>query len=331
MAIGKRTWRPVPVDCWDWLEDLSPLAQRLWFWLWTGPTSTPHGIVTVRAYHAAGALGTKPSTLLAALAELEKAGRATVQTASDTRINLYLVGFVTAQCSVNEAQRQAIRRAIVAVDLGLLTKQALEDWEIWDAACAEADSRRTAGKRQPNHQQEQEQDLDQDLLPTDVGSVLGSRSSATQPTATASARTPQTALGAAQCASDDHAPTQSPKRQPRGQDGAKTAKPRSLAQQPPTLDETRAIFAEHNAPASEAQRCLDYWTSAGFRRKAGPIKDWPATCRTWIGNWRDSGQSYGNRKAQAPMMAFDQADLERQMAEQEREMREAEARGESWF
>jgi hypothetical protein len=31
------------------------------------------------------------------------------------------------------------------------------------------------------------------------------------------------------------------------------------------------------------------------------------------------------------MMAFDQADLERQMAEQEREMREAEARGESWF
>lgn len=131
--------------------------------------------------------------------------------------------------------------------------------------------------------------------------------------------------------SPDHTPAQDQKRQPRGQDGAKTAKPRSLAQQPPTLDETRAIFAEHNAPASEAQRCLDYWTSAGFRRKAGPIKDWPATCRTWIGNWRDSGQSYGNRKAQAPMMAFDQADLERQMAEQEREMREAEARGESWF
>ena len=173
---------------------------------------------------------------------------------------------------------------------------------------------------------------DQVKLPTDVGSVLGSRTDgATQPTAAASARTPQTALGAAQAASDDNAPTPSPKRQPRGQEVAKTAKPRSLAQQPPTLDETRAIFAQHGAPASEAQRCLDYWTSAGFRRKAGPIKDWPATCRTWINNWRESGHSYGNRKAQTPLMAFDQADLERQMAEQEREMREAEARGESWF
>jgi hypothetical protein len=150
---------------------------------------------------------------------------------------------------------------------------------------------------------------------TDVA-VFGSRSSATQPSATAPAQTQQTALGAAQGASDDHAPTPSPKRQPRGQDGAKTAKPRSLAQQPPTLDETRAIFAEHNAPASEAQRCLDYWTSAGFRRKAGPIKDWPATCRTWINNWRDSGHSYGNRKAGQPSMVLDYEGYERAAQEQ---------------
>jgi hypothetical protein len=171
---------------------------------------------------------------------------------------------------------------------------------------------------------------------TDVA-VFGSRTDgATQPSAAAPAQTQQTTLGLSQAVSDDpvsddHAPTQSPKRQPRGQDGPKPAKSRSLAQQPPTLDETRAIFAQHEAPASEAQKCLDYWISAGFRRKAGPVKDWPATCRTWINNWRDSGQTYGNRKAQTPMMVFDQANLERQMAEQERQMREAEARGESWF
>jgi len=161
MAIGKRTWRPVPVDCWDWLEDLSPLAQRLWFWLWTGPTSTPHGIVTVRAYHAAGALGTKPSTLLAALAELEQAGRIVSKRASDSRVDLYLVGYLIAQCRIKGAQRQAIKRAIEAVDLGLPTMQAIEDWAIWDSACEEDDASNTAGKRQPKPQQEQDHKQEQ--------------------------------------------------------------------------------------------------------------------------------------------------------------------------
>lgn len=288
----------------------------------------------MREYQAVGALRTKPVALREALHELELEGRVTVQLVHNGRRDLYLTRYLIEQCGVKGAQRQSIKRAIEAFADGVAKSQAIEDWAVWDSACAQAEASQQRGKHQPDPQQEQEQDqdLDQDLLPTDVGSVLGSRTDgATQPSATASARTPQTAIRATQGASDDHAPTPSPKRQPRGQDGAKTAKPRSLAQQPPTLDETRAIFAEHNAPASEAQRCLDYWTSAGFRRKAGPIKDWPATCRTWIGNWRDSGQSYGNRKAQTPMMVFDQADLERQMAEQEREMREAEARGESWF
>ena len=161
MAIGKRTWRPVPVDCWDWLEDLSPLAQRLWFWLWTGPTSTPHGIVTVRAYHAAGALGTKPSTLLAALTELEQAGRIVSKRASDSRVDLYLVGYLIAQCRIKGAQRQAIKRAIEAVDLGLPTMQAIEDWAIWDSACEEDDASHTSGKRQPKPQQEQDHKQEQ--------------------------------------------------------------------------------------------------------------------------------------------------------------------------
>jgi hypothetical protein len=288
----------------------------------------------MREYQAVGALRTKPVALREALHELELEGRVTVQLVHNGRRDLYLTRYLIEQCGVKGAQRQAIKRAIEAFADGVAKSQAIEDWAVWDSACAQAEASQQRGKRQPDPQQEQEQDqdLDQDLLPTDVGSVLGSRTDgATQPTATASARTLQTALEPSQAVSDDHAPTSSSKRQPRGQDGAKTAKSRSLAQQPPTLDETRAIFASIGGSAHEADGCFDYWLSRGFTSKNGPLKDWAACCRTWNRNAHKAGQTYGNRKAQAPMMAFDQADLERQMAEQEREMREAEARGESWF
>lgn len=104
---------------------------------------------------------------------------------------------------------------------------------------------------------------------------------------------------------DDHTPAQDQKRQPQGQPDGKTAKrPRTVAEQKPTAEQTRAYFASQNAPASEADACLDYWQAQGFRRKAGPILDWEATCRTWIRNWRDRGSqvqhSYGKR---APLVA----------------------------
>ena len=325
MAIGKRVWRPVPVDSWEWLQDVSPLAQRLWLWLWTGPASTATGLISLREYQAVGALRTKPAALRDALTELELEGRVTVQLVHNGRRDLYLTHYLIEQCGVKDVQRLAIKRSIDAFADGSARAQAIEDWAVWDSACAQAERRQASGRREPKPQQEQEQEQEF-VLPTGVGSSARE--------AHANGKNRQTNGNGPRTDdlfADDSQPAKAQKRQPRGQDGAKTAKPRSLAQQPPTLDETRAIFAEHNAPASEAQRCLDYWTSAGFRRKAGPIKDWPATCRTWINNWRDSGHSYGSRKAQAPLMVFDQADLERQMAEQEREMREAEARGESWF
>lgn len=310
MAIGKRTWRPVPVDCWDWLEDLSPLAQRLWFWLWTGPTSTPHGIVTVRAYHAAGALGTKPSTLLAALAELEQAGRIVSKRASDSRVDLYLVGYLIAQCRIKGAQRQAIKRAIEAVDLGLPTMQAIEDWEIWDSACAEDDASHTSGKRQPKPQQEQDhkQEQKQDKVSLPIGRHVPAAADTDRPTVGQTgqiAATQQQAPQAALLPLDDHTPAQAQKRQPQGQDGGKTAKrPRTVAEQKPTAEQTRAYFASQNAPASEADACLDYWQAQGFRRKAGPILDWEATCRTWIRNWRERGsQTQGRYGKPAPRVA----------------------------
>jgi len=157
MALGSRLWRPVPVDCWEWLEDLSPLAQRTWFWLWTGPTSTPHGVVSVRPYHAAGALKTKPSALLVALSELEQAGRIVMQQGSPSRVDLYLVGYLPAQCSVRPVQRRGIKKGIERVDLGLPTTQALEEWAIWDSACRKAAASLESGWSEPEPQQKQKQ------------------------------------------------------------------------------------------------------------------------------------------------------------------------------
>lgn len=71
--------------------------------------------------------------------------------------------------------------------------------------------------------------------------------------------------------------------------GAATATVRTVAQEPPDLDETRAYFREHGSTEAEAEACHDYWLSQGWRRKAGPIRDWQATCRTWIRNAAERG------------------------------------------
>ena len=62
---------------------------------------------------------------------------------------------------------------------------------------------------------------------------------------------------------------------------------RTAAQTPPTPDATREIFAALGCPDSRlariADQCHDYWLSKGWKRGNTPIRDWPATCRTW---WR---------------------------------------------
>lgn len=74
----------------------------------------------------------------------------------------------------------------------------------------------------------------------------------------------------------------------------KQVKKASLVQKQPTVDETKAIFTALGCPANRlhvAENCLDYWISQGFKRKNGPILDWPATCRTW---WRNEVQRNGS-------------------------------------
>lgn len=152
------------------------------------------------------------------------------------------------------------------------------------------------------------------------------------------AATQQQAPQAAILPLDDHTPAQDQKRQPQGQPDGKTAKrPRTVAEQKPTAEQTRAYFATQNAPASEADACLDYWQAQGFKRRAGPILDWEATCRTWIRNWRERGSQtqLGRYGKPAPRVApVDDRTPEEVAANQARitaEIERCEREGRSYF
>jgi hypothetical protein len=172
-----------------------------------------------------------------------------MQQGSPSRIDLYLVGYLPAQCPVRPVQRRGIKKGIERVDLGLPTTQAIEEWAIWDAACRKADDSLDPACAEPEPQQKQKQKQEQ--KPENKQETNASVAKATD--------TPAVAVD-------------KPKR-------AKT-----LAQDPPDLQATVDYFLEQGSTEGEAHKCHDYWLSAGWRRKSGPIKDWLATCRTWIGN-----------------------------------------------
>ena len=48
------------------------------------------------------------------------------------------------------------------------------------------------------------------------------------------------------------------------------------------LAEVVDYFLEIDDTEEEAHQFWDYWESAGWRRKNGPIRDWKASARTWI-------------------------------------------------
>lgn len=49
-----------------------------------------------------------------------------------------------------------------------------------------------------------------------------------------------------------------------------------------------------------ATACFSYWQSAGWKRKSGPIKDWPATVRTWVTNQADRDKDVSVALASKP-------------------------------
>lgn len=80
----------------------------------------------------------------------------------------------------------------------------------------------------------------------------------------------------------------------------KPKRAKTLAQEPPDLEATILYFQEQGSTEAEAHKCHNYWQSAGWCRKSGPIKDWLATCRTWIGNSPQFAAPAYRGKPQAP-------------------------------
>lgn len=77
--------------------------------------------------------------------------------------------------------------------------------------------------------------------------------------------------------------------------GPKTASRRvTVAQKPPTLDETRAVFASIGCDGMEvADSCHDHYLKVGWVTSSGrPLFDWLATCRGWL---RNEPKFQGNR------------------------------------
>jgi len=72
---------------------------------------------------------------------------------------------------------------------------------------------------------------------------------------------------------------------------------------PPTVQEVEGYMTEQNwpTPTATAQKFHDYWTSAGWRRKAGPVKDWKATVRTWLANEAERAQPQKKSQSQGAL------------------------------
>jgi len=72
---------------------------------------------------------------------------------------------------------------------------------------------------------------------------------------------------------------------------------------PPTVEEVEEYMTEQNwpTPSATAQKFHDYWTSAGWRRKAGPVKDWKATVRTWLANEAERAQPQKKSQSQGAL------------------------------
>lgn len=69
----------------------------------------------------------------------------------------------------------------------------------------------------------------------------------------------------------------------------KEAAPKKEAK-PKSLEDVIEAFEAVGSTEDEAMAFFDYWESAGWRRKGGPIKDWKATARGWLRNQKKYGE-----------------------------------------
>lgn len=56
---------------------------------------------------------------------------------------------------------------------------------------------------------------------------------------------------------------------------------------PPSLEAVKLQAAKIALPESEAVKFWNYWESAGWRRRSGPIKSWSHALTVWQSKWKD--------------------------------------------
>lgn len=310
MALGKEPYRHIyPADL-TALRDVSPLAERVYMHLAFGERSRACCLVACDPEWLRLAVRTRSvPEVVAALAELSEAGWVVFDQSAK---QAWLPRQASRTAIAADTNLTGWRREIALFRDSVAKSEALAFIDSIPIPPPKGTGRATDHSISNSNSNE---------LPTNVGSSARD-AHATGRTGQTNGNGPRTDdLFAAQ-------PAKAQKRQPRGQDGHKTPKSRTLAQQPPTQDETRSIFAAQGAPESEADKCLDYWRSVGFARRTGPIKDWPATCRTWVAGWRERGSSGGNRQSYGakPSRALGQEYLDQAKVHHEKWLAEHEVR-----
>lgn len=237
-----------PLTCGDWrkLRHLSPLAIRVFFELFWGDDSERAGIVRYRPGALADDLRSSKRAVVAAVAELSQAG---LIEASELGLSAARLGFANRFAPKDRARLVAWQRSIPASRDPLVGAQEV----------AILDSRVEQSSLQCKQQSSQQSSLQCKLPKGPIVHI-------DHPTDDLSLGLP-----------------------PQDGNGDKRKRKPTLAQKPPTREETLTIFASLGCPAKDAERvaggCYDYWLSQGWRRRTGPIVDWPATCRTW---WRNA-------------------------------------------
>lgn len=239
-----------PLTCGDWrkLRHMSPLAIRVFFELFWGDDSERAGVVRYRPGAIADDLHSSKRAVVAAVAELVAAG---LVEASESSLTAARLGFANRFAPKDRARLVAWQRSIPRGRDPLVGAEA-------------------AGIIAARVEQSSLQCKEQSSLQSSLQCKLP-KGPIVQQTTDHSSSDPILGL-------TPQAPVE-----------AKPKRKATVAQKPPTRDETRAIFVALGCPPRELDRiangCFDYWLSQGWRRRTGPIVDWPATCRTW---WRNA-------------------------------------------
>lgn len=247
-------YRTIQLDTLDALRDVSVQAERAYLRLALGRFSSRTGIVKYNARDLAAEARLRPSELEAALVELERAGHIL---RAENAPALYLLGFCSAFAPRPLDNRRSWLVEIGGCKYANLAAQAMKEIEDAMPTGGPVGGRRVSSAYPVAPLQEQDQEQDQNKINSTPLPTVAAPTGATAPAKERKERAPRTTFSE---------PTEAD-----------------------TLEIVRSLVPTLQAFRQEriATTCFSYWQSCGWKRKSGPIKDWPATVRTWVTNQAD--------------------------------------------